>query len=196
MRVRFLHAAAAVAFVSVATSCADQGSTSPSAPLGLASGEYGEPCDNKYEECALGRMTGGGGTVAAGGVKITKGFTLHCDITLSNNLEINWPGNKWHLDKPIETAECTDQPGIEPAPPPAPFDTFHGTGTGRLNGVDGARIDFILVDAGEPGGKNDMFGVKIWDAGGNLVLDLPLQKTTSGNVQAHYDQPHGSNVNR
>jgi hypothetical protein len=28
------------------------------------------------------------------------------------------------------------------------------------------------------------------DAGGALVLNLPVQNIGGGNVQAHYDQPH------
>ena len=52
-----------------------------------------------------GRMTGGGGqNVEIGGIYVTRGFTIHCDLVLSNNLEINWPGNKWHIDKPLTLA--------------------------------------------------------------------------------------------
>ncbi|MFL5593138.1 MAG: hypothetical protein ACJ785_00825 [Gemmatimonadaceae bacterium] len=152
------------------------------------------PCDPKKDNCVLlGRMTGGGNSVSAEGVKITKGLTLHCDIILSNNLEINWPdGNNWHLTKPIESANCIDDPAVNPAPPPAPFDTFIGTATGSLNGVDGSYIEFTFVDAGEPGGKNDKLALKIYTGGPGttVALDLPLQFTTGGNLQAHYDQPH------
>lgn len=144
---------------------------------------------------ATGRMTGGL-VKLANDVKITGGFTIHCDITLSNNLEVNWPDNSWHLDKPITSALCTDDPAVAPEPPPAPFDTFEGTGVGRLNGVDGASIWFVFQDAGQPGGKNDKVAIKIWDAGGNLVLDVPFDFTEHGNLQAHYDQPHGCNVNK
>src|SRR5688572_1032845 len=49
------------------------------------------PCDD-HNPCAIdGRMTGGGGQIIIGDVFVSRGFTLHCDITLSNNLEINWP---------------------------------------------------------------------------------------------------------
>jgi hypothetical protein len=196
MRIKVLPFAGAIAIATFAASCSDRDVLAPQATtLGVASQEV---CDPKIDkEClALGRMTGGGPSITVGGVKVTKGLTLHCDITLSNNLEINWEGNSWHLDKPIETAECVDDPTIAPEPPPAPFDTFIGTATGRLNGVDGSRCEFTFVDAGEPGGKNDMAGIRIFDAAGNLVLDLPLSPTEGGNLQAHYDQPHGSNVNR
>lgn len=146
-------------------------------------------------ELANGRMTGGGGSIGIGDILITRGLTLHCDILLSNNLEVNWPGNKWHLDKPITSAECHDDPTISPEPPPAPFDTFFGTAVGRLNGVDGSFIRFTFVDAGEPGGNNDKAGIEIWAPGADPnvdapVLNLPLSFTDRGNLQAHFDQPH------
>ena len=138
-----------------------------------------------------GRMTGGGGQIVIGDMFISRGFTIHCDITLSNNIEINWPDNKWHLDKPITSALCIDDPTISPVPPDAPFDTFIGTAVGRLNGVDGALLRFIFVDDGERGGpSHDQAQIQIWDANGNLVLNVPLSLLDRGNIQAHYDQPH------
>lgn len=166
------------------------------APLREAAGAERLDGPRPHCEFPLGRMTGGGGQLTIGDVYVTRGFTLHCDITLSNNLEVNWPGNKWHLDKPIEYAECTDQPDVNPEPPPAPFDTFYGEAVGSLNGVDGARIQFQFQDAGEPGGRNDRAWIKIFDPAGNLVLDVPWSYLDHGNLQAHYDQPHGSNVNQ
>lgn len=154
----------------------------------------------------VGRMTGGGGQLVVldeGGVevRITRGFTIHCDITLSNNLEINWPDNKWHIDKPLTSARCTDEPDVAPEPPPAPFDTFWGEGFGRLNGVDGSFIRFVFQDAGEPGGSADKAGISIWAPGADPdvdepVLFVPFVFLDHGNLQAHFDQPHGSNVNR
>jgi hypothetical protein len=144
---------------------------------------------------ASGRMTGGGSNIDVGIGRITKGLTIHCDITLSNNIEINWPGHKWHLDKPIDTAECILDPLYHQPPPAAPFNTFNGTATGQLDGVDGAKLVFTFIDAGEPG-KNDKVALKIWDKNGNVVLDLPLNTVSGGNLQAHFDQPHGCNVNK
>lgn len=145
---------------------------------------------------ALGRMTGGGGDLDINGVSVTKGLTLHCDITLSNNLEVNWPGHHWHLDKPITSADCENDPSFSPAPPAAPFDIFNGTATGQLDGVDGSNITFTFIDAGEPGAGVDKAAMQIWDPSGNLVLNVPLSFITNGNLQAHYDQPHGCNVNK
>ncbi|HUQ84505.1 MAG TPA: prealbumin-like fold domain-containing protein, partial [Gemmatimonadaceae bacterium] len=139
----------------------------------------------------IGRMTGGTGKVEiTDDVYLTSGFTIHCDIVLSNNLEINWPGNKWHLDKPIKTALCTDEPNVEPGQPNAPFDTFFGTAVGELNGVSGSRIEFTFQDGGEPGKRADLAAIKIWSADGtSVVLDLSL-RAIKGNIQAHEDQPH------
>ena len=129
--------------------------------------------------------------VAGDVTKITHGFTLHCDITLSNNLEVNWAGNRWHLEKEsLSSVVCSDDPSVDPEPPAAPFDTFCATAMGRYNGVWGYQIDFCLQDAGEPGGKSDKAGMTITGPGGGVVLDVPFDFTMTGNLQAHYDQPH------
>ena len=147
-----------------------------------------------------GRMTGGGGQIRFDDIYITRGFTIHCDITLSNNVNVNWPDNHWHIDKPLTSAECIDDPAVEPAPPPAPFDTFIGEGIGSLNGVDGSFIRFVFVDGGEPSGGGDRASISIWAPGDDPdtdtpVLLLPMTPLDNGNIQAHYDQPHGSKAN-
>jgi uncharacterized repeat protein (TIGR01451 family) len=137
-----------------------------------------------------GRMTGGTGKVEiTTDVYLTAGFTIHCDIILSNNLEINWPGKKWHIAKPITSAQCIDDPNVSPGKPDAPFDTFHGTAIGSLNGVPGSTVSFTFVDAGEPGKMADRVSLTIRDKDGNKVLDLTNQPIR-GNLQAHEDQPH------
>jgi hypothetical protein len=141
----------------------------------------------------VGRFTGGGNTIdTASGLKMTRGFTIHCDLILSNNLEINWPGagrqNQFHMLQHT-AATCTDDPLIEQRPPRAPVDRIDGVGTGRYNGVDGYTVYFTLIDAGEPG-TSDQIGFRVVGPGGNEVLNMPLQNITGGNVQAHYDQPH------
>lgn len=150
-----------------------------------------------YENIDLnntGRMTGGGGQIRVDGVRITRGLTLHCDITLSNNLEINWSGgNKWHLDKPITSALCIDDPAYNPVPPAAPFDTFIGEAYGSLNGVDGSFVRFVFIDNGEPG-DTDRASIDIWAPGDDPSTDPPVLSVSgvldNGNLQAHYDQPH------
>jgi len=134
---------------------------------------------------ATGRMTGGGSVFTTDGERVTHGFEIHCDLREPNNIEVNWPhGNNFHLTE-LTGALCTDSPAIDQNPPKAPFDTFIGTGTGKLNNKDGARIEFVFVDGGEPGVK-DTVSIKVFDELGNLVLDVsgPLDK---GNQQAHKD---------
>ncbi len=136
------------------------------------------PKEIKIEE---GRMTGGG-SVFKGDMRVTHGFEIHCDLKKPNNIEVNWPGNKFHLTE-LTSAVCTDDPAIDPKPPNAPFDTFTGKGTGKLNGKSGAKIEFVFTDAGEPGTK-DKATIKIRDSANKLVLEVSgfLNK---GNHQAH-----------
>jgi len=140
---------------------------------------------------ATGRFTGGGHQIRVDGVRVTRGLTIHCDLLLSNNLEINWNGNSFHTTEHLETIVCSDDPDIIQAPPPAPLDTLVGVGTGRFNNVDGYTIEFTLVDAGEPGVDDEM-RIYIYETANpaNVILDVPQQKLTGGNLQAHYDQPH------
>ena len=136
------------------------------------------------ELCAEGRITGGGSFFLGTGrdkVRYTHGFELHCDHTdLPNNLEINWPGLRFHLTE-LTAAVCTDDPSIDPRPPWAPFDTYHGWGIGRLNGVDGAVIEFTFTDTGQPG-RSDTANVTITWPGGSTAVSNYL---TFGNHQAH-----------
>ena len=148
-------------------------------------------------DMAPGRMTGGGGQIQIGDVYVSRGFTIHCDITLSNNVNVNWDSGNyhWHIDKPLTSATCIDDPAIDPAPPPAPFDTFIGEAVGSLNGVDGSFIRFVFIDGGEPSARTDRAGIQIWAPGDDPdvdapMLNLPLSFLDHGNIQAHYDQPH------
>jgi hypothetical protein len=138
-----------------------------------------------------GRFTGGGHQIRVDGVRVTRGLTIHCDLLLSNNLEINWNGNRFHMTEHMTTVICSDDPNIIQDPPPAPLDTLVGVGTGRYNGTDGFTLEFTLVDAGEPG-RDDQARFLVYETANstNVVLDVPLQTLTGGNLQAHYDQPH------
>jgi len=136
-----------------------------------------------------GRMTGGG-SILFNEMRVTTGFELQCDVTdQPSNLEMDWgPGNHFHLDTLI-AASCENNPGVTPNPPPAPFDTFSGFGTGRFNGTPGAMIQFSFVDAGEPGTKDSIDRVTIM-SGGSAVLLIPNGNhfLTFGNFQAHATQ--------
>lgn len=140
---------------------------------------------------ACGRMTGGGSVFTFDDVRVTRGFEIHCDLRNPNNIEVNWPDNKFHLSA-LTSAVCTDSPAIGQAPPKsAPFDTFTGTGDGKLNNRPGARIEFVFVDAGEPG-TSDTASIKVFDKDNNLVLDVPGDPNlpgylNNGNLQTHKD---------
>ena len=126
-------------------------------------------------------MTGGGSVFTANPGRVTHGFELHCDISLPNNLQINWgKGNKFHLTS-LDSATCSDDPNQSEKKPVAGFDTFVGSGVGRLNGVDGSTIDFKLTDFGEPGKGADIAEFSI-DGGATLTVSGTLNK---GNHQAH-----------
>jgi len=146
-----------------------------------------EPCSQPV----LGRFTGGGHQIRVGDARVTRGLTIHCDLLLSNNLEVNWGGNQFHMTEHLTTVACTDDEAIDQFPPEAPLDTLIGVGTGRYNGADGYTIEFTLVDYGEPG-SSDQMAIRIFESAspGNVVLDVPLQVLSGGNLQAHYDQPH------
>lgn len=147
-----------------------------------------EPCG---ELRGTGRFTGGGKQVDVGVAKVTRGLTIHCDLLLSNNLEINWGVREhFHMTRHL-TAVCSDDPAIDQRPPNAPLDTLVGMGTGRYNNQDGYTVEFTLVDAGEPG-RMDRMAIRIFQTSnpGNVVLNVPLAYLIGGNLQAHYDQPH------
>ncbi|MDQ3629862.1 MAG: hypothetical protein M3417_01025 [Actinomycetota bacterium] len=131
---------------------------------------------------AQGRMTGGGSLFAAG-ERTTHGFTLHCDPTDGpNNLQVNWAGSRFHLTE-LTAALCSNN-GTDPRPPRAAFDTYQGAGVGRLNGVDGATIEWTFTDSGEPG-TADTGRILIRDVGGTVVHDVPVTSLDRGNHQAH-----------
>ena len=146
------------------------------------------------DECATqatGRFTGGGHQIRVDGVRVTRGLTLHCDLLLSNNLQINWNGNHFHIDEHLSTASCSDDPDIIQAPPDAPIDTLIGVASGSYNNDPGYTAEFTLVDGGEPG-DFDMAAFLVYETAdpANVVLEVPFQYLDGGNLQAHYDQPH------
>ena len=144
--------------------------------------------------CNGSRWTGGGSVFTADGMRVTHGFEIYAvtsgedNIPTAgpNNLEVNWGGNHFHLlDLTWVSSYYTPSLG-GPQPPPKSVDNvLIGKGTGRYNGVDGAYIEFTFTDQGEPG-NNDTAQMEIWDADGNVVLNVgyatPLQ---FGNHQSH-----------
>lgn len=161
----------------------------PASLVWLAAGFSLEP---EEPPTVPGRMTGGGSVFTIGDVRVTRGFQIHCDLREPNNLEVNWSGFRFHTTE-LTSAVCIDSVSIDQTPPAAPFDTFIGTGVGKLNNKAGARIEFQFVDAGEPG-TSDTAWIRIYDPSGNLLLDVPGSPNvpgylTYGNIQAHKDNP-------
>jgi hypothetical protein len=137
------------------------------------------------------RMTGGGSVFKGNGTRITHGFELHCDVNaLPNRLQINWPGdgkgrkaeNNFHLQV-LDSVSCTYNPALDAEQPNNTWNTYTGTGTGKLNGVSGATASWVFTDDGEPG-KDDTMAVTVKDEGGVTVL-VVSGKLKVGNHQAH-----------
>ena len=134
-----------------------------------------------------GRMTGGGSirpaTASVGAARVTHGFQLNCVVSDGkNHLEVNWNGNRFHLET-ITSAACTDDPAIGPTPPTAGFDVHKGKGTGRYNGQGGATAEWTFTDAGEPG-RNDIAQIEIKNSSNIIVLSV-TGTLQNGNQQAH-----------
>lgn len=151
-------------------------------------------------DCAPGngRFTGGGKLVLADGLVVTKGFEVDCDMDPAHeNLELNWAppsGEHFHMDM-ITGAKCFLN--ANPAPPFAPVNTIVATGIGSYDNSEGYTVLFTLIDNGEPG-VNDQAGFEVCltdpanpnscSTSTSIVLNVPVQVVTTGNIQAHVDQ--------
>jgi hypothetical protein len=145
--------------------------------------------EDETQPLPSGRMTGGGTVFTIDNERVTHGFQIHCDLREPNNLQINWPrGNRFHMTE-LTAAVCTDSPTIDPGSPEVHFDTFQGKGVGRLNNEPGATIEFVFVDAGEPG-NNDTAMIAIRDAEGNLVLEVTGDPNVPGYLDRGNHQAH------
>jgi len=156
--------------------------------------------DNECKEKS-GFFVGGGKVYVpkseGGTFGLTHGFELHCDATQGpNNLQIDWNGNKFHLEE-LESAKCIDD-GTPNEPPPSPhpgptLDIYKGEGFGRYNGECGAYAKWEMDDNGEPGKNNDqILSLQITKKDGTVIQVIedghPL-KLQSGN---HQFVPHPS----
>jgi hypothetical protein len=161
-------------------------------------------CKFVNDDQIQGRMTGGGSVfynresaLIAGkrerNVRITHGFELHCNLASPNRLEVVWHdgADAFHLET-LNSAKCeqiSNPPDQEN--PEADFDTFTGSGVGRVNSQQGRlyRIDFKLSDHGERG-TGDTARFEVWDVTNpnNPVLFLSSygeKFLEFGNHQAH-----------
>lgn len=143
---------------------------------------------------AEGKMTGGGFVLDER--KVTHGFVLRCDPSeRPNHLTVHWrkrQNGSWrnfvfYLTS-LDSALCSNDPALDPFPPAAPFDTYQGMGTGKVNRQPGYTAEWTFTDAGEPGSNADTMKVLIKDPGGNVVLDAGPGRFR-GNHQAHPGHP-------
>jgi hypothetical protein len=166
----------------------------------------------------LPRMTGGGSVFLTdtwqgpnplsepAGTRVTHGFELYCGASSkhnANNLEINWAGvggktsqYAFHLDKLDFGKVICDGPGTGqpqgPEMPNAPFNHYHGEGTGSINSgkPNSYAIVFDIYDHGEPG-RVDTWSATIWqldDQGKKIspaIISFGLLYLDQGNHQAH-----------
>ena len=138
---------------------------------------------------ASGRFTGGGFQINENDLRVSRGFTLHCDAILSNNFEVNWAGgNNFKIDKNPTDVVCSLI--ANPNPPDAPVNRIEINGTGTLNGQP-AIVTLVLIDNGEKSGAPldrayiAVNGIALTD--GSVADPAPID---GGNIQAHFDQPH------
>lgn len=135
------------------------------------------------EPLEVGSGISGGGSLSAGGLRVTHGFNLDCHADEPpSRLEVNWGRNSFHLES-LTMGFCADDPEISEGQPAVGFDTHVGQGVGRYNGTPDAIATWKIQDAGEPG-KNDSIQIEIRDDKGNVVLDVS-GTLRSGNHQAH-----------
>lgn len=126
----------------------------------------------------------GGGSVFMGNERVTHGMQLNCNSDNNSNLQINWgKGEHFHLED-VTSAICFTTPGFDQGNPNSTFNTHKGEGTGKLNGVDGYKVAWTFIDAGEPG-KNDTANIKITDSTGITTVLTVDGNLKNGNHQAH-----------
>jgi hypothetical protein len=156
-----------------------------------------DPCTPPPPPPLQGRFTGGGFQVNSNDIKVTRGFTLHCDELLSNNFEVNWKdangAHNFHTDKNPAVTECS-KPDL-PNPPDAGVSRIVIIEQpGTLDSKDDTHtITIVLEDHGEPGTADRAY-IAISGFGaltGGSVDDPAL--IDGGNIQAHFDQPHKNN---
>jgi hypothetical protein len=178
---------------SLATITPTPGTVDPCVPtlVRTTGGTIPDPTPVPPEVCD-GRFTGGGFQIDANELKVTRGFTLHCDELLSNNFEVNWKSggtaHNFHTDKNPEVTECSKP--VVPNPPTADVSRIVILNQpGSLDGEDGHLITIVLEDWGEPGTADRAYiavdGVAL--TGGSVAVPALID---GGNIQAHLDQPH------
>lgn len=166
----------------------------PCAPTLLRITTVDTPTTPPECEKLQGRFTGGGFQIDADDLKVTRGFTLHCDELLSNNFEVNWKSggttHNFHTDKNPAVTECSKP--VLPNPPDAGVSRIVIIEQpGTLDSKDNTHtITIVLEDHGEPGTADRAYiAISGFGALTGGTADDPAL-IDGGNIQAHFDQPH------
>ena len=133
------------------------------------------------------------------GLRVKENLDLACETSGFHDLSLLWGGltnpqaHRFDLDS-IGDVNCGDSPAIlSPGDPFATFDVHSGEGTGRLDGVAGATIEWSFSDAGEPGRRTDRSWIKVTTPGGTAGDALSVSRFVGqGNHQAVGDIGGGS----
>jgi len=116
----------------------------------------------------------GSGRIGTSTPKVFHSFKINCNANQSgftkNSLKVHERGNHFSMTM-LTNMECVDDPSIDPGRPHATFDTIHGIGEGKLNGMSGYYVEFIFTDAGEPGNV-DWGWIKVTDSNGSTILEV------------------------
>jgi hypothetical protein len=117
--------------------------------------------------CAI---AGGGWLVTKDGLRVSQGHTLGApEGERAPRLQVSWGrGHRFQLEM-LETALCVDDPAVEGTPAGAMYDTYVGTGRGRLDQGEGS-VFFTFTDGGDAAA--DLANLVIYDAAGEVVLDV------------------------
>ncbi len=139
----------------------------------------------KCKKSVSGRMTGHGHEFNASGFdKVQWEFRnmLCAPGRRLPDLKVEFGRNKFVLTAHTVGPTCTDNPLISEGNPAAGFDTMTGQGTGTLNGVSGATIEYVFTDQGEPG-RGDTADFTITGRNGEMAYSGGA--LDGGNHQAH-----------
>ena len=147
---------------------------------------YGEPTPSQ-ESPTPGTMTGGGNFNVP--FVLTHGFEVNCVANQGHsNLEIQWASGSNTYDFKMTgllTAVCFQNPTLgSSSPPTAHFNTWEGTGTGKLNGVGGYTFFASFTDQGQPAAGKDISTIIVWDPSHTVVLSITAV-LKDGVQQAH-----------
>ena len=105
------------------------------------------------------------------------------DGETSGNVQYNAAGLRFHSES-VDSLRFWHDGGPGPDVPDAGYNHALIAGTGRLNGESGYTFEVLVEDRAEPGKDFDAFGIKIYDADGDLFYEAG-NTLGGGNIQIH-----------